>query len=160
MFNIFNIIVMSIVNNSQILTLNKFTGYFPMKITKGAIKLDQETWLCRTHLNDLKDNIWPYKTILDHILPYLPLWKIVEHIVPFKTNFDHFRQFLEMLDIWRNSRPFRTTILGCLDLLGPAWTCLGLLNTCLTYLDPCEPIWTHLDPFGPIWTHLDTFGPN
>ena len=34
-----------------------------MKATAGPNKLDQETWLCRTHLDDLKDNIW---AILDH----------------------------------------------------------------------------------------------
>ena len=44
-------------------------------------KLDQETWLCGTHLDDLKDNIW---TILDHIRSYLT---VSDHFGPFCTSF-------------------------------------------------------------------------
>ncbi len=49
---------------------------------KAQLKLDQETWLCRTHLGDFLVKIW---TILDHIRSYY-------------TNMDQFRQMWTQLD--------------------------------------------------------------
>ena len=69
-------------------------------------KLDQESWLCRVHLDDLKDNIW---TILDHIRSYYtildhfgPFWIILDHFVTFKTNFDYVRPFWAIVGHFRH----------------------------------------------------------
>ena len=61
-------------------------------------KLDQETWLCRTHLDDFLVKIW---TILDHTRTrlnlvikdiLLNLWSIfLDHLGPFGTIEDHLR---------------------------------------------------------------------
>ena len=63
-------------------------------------KLDQETCLCRTHLDDFLFKIW---TILDHKRTRLSLvikaillnlWLIFkENLGPFWTNEDHLRQY-------------------------------------------------------------------
>ena len=68
-------------------------------------KLDQETWLCWTHWDELKDNI---ATILYHIISYFiildhfaPLWTILDHLDNFRPTLvilDQFKQFLAILD--------------------------------------------------------------
>ena len=94
------------------------------------IKLDQETWLCRSHFDDLKDNIW---TILDHIRSHYSIFDhfgtfcvISYHLRPTWTILDHFEQLLAIFDnldhfgkTFNNVGPVWT----CLDMLGPVWTC-------------------------------------
>ena len=54
-------------------------------------KLDQETWLCRTHLDDFVDDPW---TILYHIRSY---YNILDHFGPFWIILDHLRPTLTIL---------------------------------------------------------------
>ena len=82
-------------------------------------KLDQETWLCWTHLDDLKDNML---TILDHIRSYYnlfqfgPFWIFLDHLKPTLTILDIFVEFLAILD---NFRQFKKKFQPC-------WACLDL----------------------------------
>ena len=66
---------------------------------KAMVKLDQKTWLCRTHLDDFLVNIW---TILNHTRTrlnlvkkdILNLWSIfLDHLEPFGTIKDNFRPY-------------------------------------------------------------------
>ena len=84
----------------------------------GALKLDQETWLFRTH--DLQDKIWTildnsrsYYTILDQ---FGPVWIMLYHLTPTLTIWDSFEQFWAILFSFR---PFWT-------VLKPGWDCLDL----------------------------------
>ena len=58
-------------------------------------KLDQEIRLCRTHLEDLSDNIW---TILHHIRSYFTL---LDHFGSFWIFLDHLRSTLTILDTFK-----------------------------------------------------------
>ena len=95
---------------------------------KGRVKkLDQETWLCRTHLDDFFVKIW---TIWDHkrtrlnlvkkaIL--LNLWSIfLDRLGPFGTIEDHLGQYWTFGTIFNPLGPFRTF----LDNICPFWTML------------------------------------
>ena len=118
------------------------------KATPGlGTKLDQETWLCWTHLDELQDNIW---NLLDHIRSYYsilenfgPVWIILYDLRTTLTILDNFHKFLATLDWFR---PFWTIV----QQVWPVWTCFDLFKTCWTYWISSGPICTHLHPFGPI----------
>ena len=102
------------------------------------IELDQETWFCRTHLDDLKNNIW---TILGNIIQ---LWTILKYLfLSFctdRTNFDYLRTFWAIHDNLVHFGPlfFKNNV-------WPVWTCLYLLRT----------VWICLRHVGPIWIFLN-----
>ena len=86
-------------------------------------KLDQETLLCQTYLDDLQDSIW---TILDHVILYWTILTILDTFVPLKTNIEHVRPFEQLLAV--------------LEGFGQFWTILNHVR----------PVWTCLDLFGPV----------
>ena len=97
-------------------------------------KLDQETWLCRTHLGICLVKLL---TILHHIRPYHIIFNLLDLFEP----------------IWIN--------LTCLDVFGPIFTHLyqfAPLGTHLNSFSPYGAIWSHLEPIGPFWTNLDPIG--
>ena len=87
-------------------------------ILKGSSqKPDQETWLCQTHLDDLKDNIGPYYVILDHIGPF---WTILDNVVLFRIIIDILKNILSNFWLFKNYfRPFGQL----LNHVGHVWTC-------------------------------------
>ena len=77
----------------------------PKKKCPNITKLDQETWLCLTHLDDLQDHIWTilynirsYYTTFDH---FGLVWESLYNLRQTLTILDNFEQFLAILDSFR-----------------------------------------------------------
>ena len=60
-----------------------------------SYKLDQETWLCRTHLDDFVDKNW---TLLDHIRPTYTILDHFDNFGLFWTRYENFRKFFDHLN--------------------------------------------------------------
>ena len=132
-----------------------------LELFNPPYKLDQETWSCRTNLNDflvkiwtILDHLWPFWTIEDHLGTY---WKFWNHYIPFRNISKIMGPYLTILDyvgsmwiVWDHFGPFGTIW----DHLGQCWT-IGIA-ICLSHyhLEPFTVIGSHLEPFGAIWSQL------
>ena len=116
-------------------------------------KLDQETWLCRTHLDDFIVKIW---TILDHTRTRLSLvikaillnlWSILlYHLGQLKTIEDYLRPYWTIYDHFKLIWIFLAHLLPISDILGQYLTILGYIGSLWIDLT----IWDHL---GQCWTN-------
>ena len=116
-----------------------FVKNFKARHSKNVLsihKLDHETWLCWTHLDDffvdknvtILDHIWLYYTILDHVGDFGPLW----------TRFETFRIILDHFELF--------------------WYILVHFGQVWTILDKFSQIWTILDHFSPFLSISGQFG--
>ena len=122
-------------------------------------KLDQETWLCRTLLNNFFskkfDYFRPYKNQVEPGYKGHPIEFMVNFFVdplgPFGTIEDHFRPLKTILNILGTFY----TYLNFFDHLLPFMTMLDNLGPYLIIFDCVGSLWIVLDHLGTFGTILD-----